>query len=182
MENKNTSVFSNSLQMGVIVGIATIIYSVILYIFDATFNQALGYVNILILAAGIIWGLKQYRDKVLGGVISFGKCIGYGTLVGLFAAIISGIYTIVMMKFIDPELIQQLYLMMEDQMLEKGVPPEQIEQAMQMSKKFTNPTFMAIGGIFSSTAIAVVISLIAGAIMKKEPSAFEKDMAEVEDA
>lgn len=39
----------------------------------------------------LVWGMKQYRDKELGGYMSFGKGFGFGLIVALIGSFIKAL-------------------------------------------------------------------------------------------
>ena len=168
MENKNTSVFTNALIWGIIIGLVSIVYSVILYMADQVFNQTLGYLGLLVLVAGLVLAVKSYRDNVLEGEISFGKAFGFGVLISLISGILIAIYSYLLYTVIDPDLQEKMFEMAAERMLEQGVPEGQIDQALEISKRFMNPIITSIGQIFSTTLIGTIISLVVAAIFKKE--------------
>ncbi len=101
MEKKNPSVLINALNWGVIIGLVSIVYSVILYMLNLTFNQALGYASVIIIIVGLAIAMKNYRDKVLDGVLPFGKAFGFGILIIIVAALLGSIFTYLLYAVID---------------------------------------------------------------------------------
>ncbi|MBL7112142.1 MAG: DUF4199 domain-containing protein [Bacteroidales bacterium] len=168
MENKNTSVFMNALTWGIILGLVSIVYSVILYMVDQVFNQTLGYLSILILIAGLVISVKSYRDNVLEGEITFGKAFGFGVLVALVSAVLGAIYNYLLYTVIDPDLQKKMLEMAAEKMLEQGMPEGQIDQALEITKRFMSPVFTSIIAVFSGTLFGTIISLVVAAIFKKE--------------
>ncbi len=173
MENTKVSVWKANLNWGLILGLALVIYSALLYFTDNMFNRSLGYVSYLLIVIGIFFGVKAYRDNFLGGYISYGQTIGAGIIISLYASIIGAVFTILLYKFIDPDLSQKLYAFSEQQMLDKGTPEDQVEMAMKMTEKFLNPYFMAGFAILGSVIVGLIISLIEGIFLKKENPANE---------
>ena len=58
-------------------------------------------------------------------------------------------------------------------MLKRGIPEEQMEQAIEITKKFMTPVWMAVLSILQLTFFSTIISLITAAILKKQPNPFE---------
>lgn len=182
MENKKVSVWKGVMNPAIMLGFALIIFSLILYFFDQTFNKTLGYVSILIIIIGVVLGIKSFRNESRGGILSYGQAVGAGTIIGLYAGIIGAIFTFLLYKLIDPDLMEKMYTFMEEQMIEKGnIPEEMIEQSMEVTKKIMSPLVISLGVIFNYVFFGVIVSLIAGIFLKKEGDAYQKDMAEVED-
>jgi len=169
MEKKNSSVVVNALIWGVIIGLISIVYSVILYMLNQTFNRALGYAGIIIMIVGLAIAMKSYRDNILDGMLPFGKAFGFGVLIVVFASLLGSIYTYLLYTVIDPGLQEKILEFMADKMLESGrVPEAQLDQALEFSKKFMSPTYLTVSGFIFSCLGGTVISLIMAAIFKKE--------------
>ncbi len=180
MENNKNHVWKNSLNYGIMTGMVLIIYNVILYIFDLNLNKNLGYVVFVLILIGIIAGTKSLRDKIQGGTITYGRALGSGVLISTIAGIITGIYIYILMKHIDPDIIKNIYIQMEEEMLNKGLPEDQIEMAMNISKKFTTPGMMAILTPFNYAFLGLIFSLITSAFLKKKADPFASAMADVD--
>ncbi len=182
MENKKVSVWKGVMNPAIMLGFALIIFSLILYFFDQTFNKSIGWIQILIIIVGVVLGIRSFRNESRGGIISYGQAVGAGTVIGLYAGIIGAIFTFLLYKLIDPDLLEKMFTFMEEQMIEKGrVPEEMIEQSMEGMKKIMSPLVISLIVIFNYVFYGVIISLIAGIFLKKEGDAYQKDMAEVED-
>ena len=167
MEKKNTSVLVNALIWGAIIGLVSIVYSVILYMLNQTLNRTLGYFGFVILIAGLAFAMKNYRDNVLDGVLPFGKAFGFGMLVVLVSALIGGIYGYLLYAVIDPDLVGKMMDMQSEQMLERGLTEDKVEQALEVTKRFMTPVFMFISGFVVNLLMGGVLSLIIAAIFKK---------------
>ena len=77
------------------------------------------------------------------------------------------------MKFIDSSITDQILKNAEREMEKKGLPDDQIEQAMEYSKMFMSPGIMFVAGVFFTVLIGFILSLIIAAIMKKDKPVFE---------
>ena len=55
---------------------------------DMTLGMALGYTSMFIANIFLVIGVKNYRDKYNGGVITFGKALKVGLLITLLASTI----------------------------------------------------------------------------------------------
>lgn len=174
MENK-TTMFQHTMTWGAITGIALIIYTLILYLAGLTFNTALGYVSYIILIAGIIMGTLAYRNKVLNGYISYGNAFLTGLLIVVFAAILSSFFSFILMRFIDPGLIEQLVSKTEEKLINQGLNDEQIEIAVDRMRKMMASPFSVILGLLGMIIVGAILSLITSAFIKKEGNTFERD-------
>ncbi len=165
---KDTNIWKNSMNWGLIVGIVLIIYSLLMYFLGLSLEKWVGYLSYLLILGGIIYSTIQYRDNILGGSITYGKALGFGTLVILFAAIVSAVYAYLFYAYIDPEMINKILEMTEEEMVNKGVSDEQIEMALEMQSKFMKPWLMALFSIPSLTFMGFIFSLFTSIFLKKE--------------
>jgi len=179
--NEKSTFWKSALTNGVILGIVLIIYSVILYMFNLSLVKGLNYVNYIFIIAGLIWFTKNYRDNSLGGNISYGHALGYGTIIVILAALISTIYSYVLMKYIDPSLIDKMIAQGEQEMINQGMTDDQIELTQSMSKKFMQPGLMNTMVFVFFSIINFIIALITSAIVKKEGDPYKTAMQEVEE-
>jgi len=63
MQENKSLFWKNAMNFGAIVGLALIVYSVILFVIGKNESQVAGILNYVILIAGIYIGTKQYRDN-----------------------------------------------------------------------------------------------------------------------
>ena len=180
MEKNTISVWKATQNPGIFLGIVLIIYTLILYFFDLTFHKWLGYVSYLIIIVGIFLGIKTYRDNFLGGVISYGHSLGAGVLISLYSSVITAIFAYLLYKFIDPDLTKKMLSVVEETLLAKGIPEEQIEMALKIQEKMITPFITSISTLFGGVLIGFIISLIISIFTKKEGDPFTQDMAGVE--
>jgi len=170
MEEKTASIWKSTLITGVYIGIVLILLSVVFYVTGNPFSKVSQYLTYPIMIGGVLWAQFNYK-KALGGTLTYGQGLGSGVLAITFAALISGIYTFVLFKFIDPSLTEQMRVFTEEQIVKQGrVPEEQIEMAVNMATKFQTPLMLLIFGIFGGAFIGLIISLITSIFMKKNPS------------
>lgn len=172
MENK-PSLFQHTMTWGAITGIILIVYSLVLYLTHQTANKALGYPSYVLLIAGIIIGSIAYRDKILGGFISYKDAFVTGLLITIFAGILSSFFTFILIRYIDPSVVDQILAQAEEKLITKGLSEDDIEMAMEKSKEFIGSPVMVLIGLLSFAFIGTIISLITAAIVKKEKSPFD---------
>ena len=135
-------------------------------------NQALSYIIYLIIGVGIYLAMNEFK-KENQGFISYGQGLGVGTLMSAISGLISNFFSMAYMKFIDPTITDQIMKKAVEDMEKKGMPDEQIDQAMEMAKMFMNPGAMFVLGLLGTILVGFIMSLIIAAIVKKDKSVFE---------
>jgi len=169
MEEKSASIWKSSLLTGVYLAIVLILVSVVFYVTGNPFSKIASYLSYPIMIAGIVWGQISYK-KALNGTLTYGQAVGAGVLTLVFASVITGIYTYVLYKFIDPSLQEQLRIFTEQEIVKQGkVPEEQIEMAVNIAAKFQKPEALLAMAVVGGAFIGLVISLISAIFIKKNP-------------
>ncbi|MFA7379702.1 MAG: DUF4199 domain-containing protein [Bacteroidia bacterium] len=170
----NAPMNRTAMKWGAIMGFAGIILTLVFYFISGKldtknpFQMVLGFAIII---GGLIMCVKEQRDELQNGYISFGRALGVAMLAVLFSSIISGFFTYVFLKFGAPDLMQNMLTEMEDTLREQGKNDEEIEMTINMMGKMMQPGFITLSGIFMSALMSLVPALIIAAVMKKEQEA-----------
>ncbi|MDP4265907.1 MAG: DUF4199 domain-containing protein [Bacteroidota bacterium] len=178
---QNTSLAKNSSIYGGIAGGITTFVILISYISNFLVNHQI-IVNIvtnIILIVCIIIGTMNYRNKILGGYISYGKALVNGTLIGFFNSIIS-IFVLFTLYKIDPNLIERL-LDKSRELMESfnKLSDEEIDNIIDQSRDSMHSNLYYIKGLISSTIGAFIISLITSAFLKKRDKSYDSNFKDV---
>lgn len=173
MENNETlarpGMTKTALTYGLLIGVLLIVIHLVFYFAGAMTSQYMAYVYYAVMLTGIILATKAWRDEVMGGYISYGQALGFGTLTIFFASALVGIYIFIFYKFVDPGALNELMAAAEQKMIEKNpsISDEELDLALTVSKKFMKPGIMAISSILNYTFLGFVMSLITSIFMKK---------------
>ncbi|PSR54561.1 DUF4199 domain-containing protein [Adhaeribacter arboris] len=178
MENYSTTSVSPSknaiaLRYGVIFGIISIVYSLILNITDLAFtNQALSWFSFLILIAAIVLAMREFKRQN-NNYMSYGQGLGIGTLVTAVSSALGGIFTYIYVKFIDTGFIDKMREMQVSELEKKGMNDDQIDQAVAMSDKMMTPEMIVVFAILAGLFFGFLLSLIISALIKRTRPEFE---------
>jgi hypothetical protein len=163
---------------GAILGGFTILFSIIVYVFNLFAIQWLNWVSYAVIMGGIIYGNILYANQNNNNV-SFGNIFAHGFKTTAVLIVISVVYTLLSLKVLFPDMIDKIIDMSRIEM-EKNpqMTDEIIEQAMTMTRKFFIP--FAIGGVLIGTGImGALASLIGAGVAKKNPvDPFKQDTAQ----
>ena len=120
------------------------------------------------MVVAIISGIKAIADANKNKLVPFGSLFKGGMLITVIISVISIIYFLVYSNFIETNFIDNLMEVSRKQMAEKGLSEEQVDAAIEMSKKFMSPAIMTVISLISSLIMGAIVSLIGAAIFKKE--------------
>ncbi|MGY2131857.1 DUF4199 domain-containing protein [Hymenobacter sp. HD11105] len=175
MESTPTPVSTTSVAVryGLLTGVVSVIYAFILLAANLEQNTALSLLSLIILIGGIFLAHKNYKDSN-GGFMSYGQGLGIGTLVSLIAGLLGSIFRYVYMSFIDPSAAQRAIDQARAKLEEAGTMSDaQIDQAIQMSQRFSSGPMGVVFGIIMSVIVGFLLSLIIAAITKHNRPEFE---------
>ncbi|MCB0806386.1 MAG: DUF4199 domain-containing protein [Bacteroidales bacterium] len=170
MENTTTPVWKHSLIFGLYLGIALIIFSLLIYLLDMMTVSWVGYISYLLILAGVIFSSINYRDRHLNGFISYGQSLSAGFLTGLFAGILSAIFTYIFVTIMGEQYMQELLVAAEENIINSrpDITDEELDLAMGFTKNMMRPGWMSLMGFLGTAFFSLVFALIASIFIKKE--------------
>ncbi len=174
MENQNYA-RKTMLSYGVMLGIASIILSVLNYSFGNIYKPhwAFNVLGPLLFIGFIIYGIKAFKLSN-EGFLKLSQAIKIGLGIAIIAGIISGLYQFVFMNYIEPDYMTKVAEVQEQMMYEKFPDMDEaiIEKQLEITQKFSNPGIMVAFTIAGSLIMGLIISLIAGLFMKKDENQY----------
>lgn len=169
METEKGSVKKIALQYGLILGLVSVLLSVVVYVMGQTYDQPWwqSVLSFLIMLGCIVYALKAFKNDN-GGFLSLGEALKVGLAVALIAGIIGMIFNLIFINIIEPDFAANILEKAQENMVEQNpnMTEEQMEMAISMTEKFTSPAIMSAFAIIGSLFFGFIISLIAGLIMK----------------
>lgn len=171
MENVKASAKKIMINYGLLLGIISILFNVIMYVTNNHIQphwtlQLIGFIIFIII---IVIAHKAFR-KENGGFMKLGEAIKIGLGIALISAILGVIYTYILMNYIEPTYMEQVMSIQKDAMLESNpnMTQEQIDQALEMSKKFSGTGIIIAFQIIAGLFFGFIISLFSGLALKRE--------------
>ncbi|MET2984416.1 DUF4199 domain-containing protein [Aureibaculum conchae] len=169
MENQQKPTKNIALNYGLILGVASILLSVIIYAMGMAYKQdwKTGSISFIITIVVIILGIKKYKEAN-NGFLSLGQGLKTGVGIALIGAVIGIAYTLIFINVIEPDFMEKTLEISRQKMLENpNLSEDQIDQGLEMQRKFSSPAIIAAVGLVWSLFIGFVVSLIASLVMKR---------------
>lgn len=173
------AVKKNGLNYGIIVGVASIIIAVLIYVIDLTaFSNWM--IGLLMLAVNTILGIMAVSKakSALGGYISFKEAFTTFFLALLIGSILYILFMYILWNFIDPEganaVVEATIEKTVEWMQAAGTPAGDIKEMVEQMRASDN--FGLVGqlkALAGSVIIYSIIGLIVAAAMKKNKPEFE---------
>ncbi|MCE5346116.1 MAG: DUF4199 domain-containing protein [Bacteroidales bacterium] len=168
MDQTKVNVWKANLVNGLILGLAGIVYTLVVYFLDLSLNKVQGYVFIILEAVILFLLLKSYRDNYMNRYITYGQSVGAGIVICLYYSIIMALFTYILYTVIDPGLVAKQLAASEEMLMSKGMPQASVDAAMKVQSKIMKPSFMAPLSILGNMMWGVVISLVISIFVRKE--------------
>jgi hypothetical protein len=168
METKKLSTGKAALIYGIILGVISVAFSVILYFMDLAYerNWASSLVSIIMIIILVIIGIVQFKISN-SGYITIMESLKVGIGVALIGSILSILYLFILTTVIEPGFWEKSIEMAKPAMQEQypRMTAEQIDQMIATQKKYYWLTYPTI--VIFNLFIGFVVSLITGLIVKK---------------
>lgn len=153
---------------GAILGGISILFSIIIYVFNLYTTQWLSYLSYAILVGGIIYGNILFANQNDNNV-SFGNIFAHGFKTTAVTIVITVLYTVLALYVLFPDMVDKIIEISRTEMLKNPkLTDEMIEQGIAMTKKLFLP-FAVAGAIFGTGFLGAIGSLIGAAVAKKNP-------------
>ena len=162
---------------GAILGGISILFSIIIYVFNLYTTQWLSFLSYAIFIGGIIYGNILFANQNNNDV-TFGNIFAHGFKTTAVVIVITVLYTVLSL-FIFPDMVDKIIEISRTAMAKNPqMTDEMIEQGIAMTKKLFLP-FAIAGAIFFTGFFGAIGSLIGAAVAKKNPvDPFKQDTAQ----
>lgn len=139
---------------------------------DWNTSMLIGYASMLLAFSLVFVGIRNYRDKYNGGVISFGKAFQTGILIVLIASTIYVIAWLIDYFFFIPDFLEKYSAHMVEELKASGASQVEIEKQTQemtsFGKMYQNPFFNAMMTYVEILPVGLIVTLISSLILKRK--------------
>ncbi len=170
MEKNKIKTGSFALNYGAILGAISVVFGLMLFSADQHYRGGMlvGLVSMSITLILIVFGIYQFK-KANNGFLTFGQGLKVGVGISLIGGIIGIIFNLLMANVIDPDMMDKALEFQKSELLaSKKMTLEQIENQLEIGKKFSTPTMQVLFGLLFSIVLGFVFSLIPALALKKE--------------
>ena len=139
---------------------------------DYNTSMLIGYASMLLAFSLVFVGIRNYRDKYNGGVISFGKAFKIGTVMVLIASTIYVIAWLIDYYFFIPDFMEKYATHTLNELKASGASQVEIDkQTKEMATMVTmlkNPFFNAMMTYVEILPVGLIVTLISSLILKRK--------------
>ena len=139
---------------------------------DYNTSLLIGYASMLIAFSLVYVGIRNYRDKYNGGIISFGKAFKIGSMIVLIASTMYVVAWLIDYFFFIPDFMEKFSAQELDNLKESGASQIEIDKETikmeNMVKMFKNPLFNAMMTYAEILPVGLIVTLISSLILKRK--------------
>lgn len=134
---------------------------------DLKGNDIAGYVIMVVVFSLIFFGTRNYRNKYLGGFISFGKAFKTGALIALVGSTIYVLAWLFSYYLFVPDFMD----VYTDYVLKNCTPddlPAKTKEMANFKEMYKNPFFVILITYSEVLPIGLVVALVSALLLKKK--------------
>ena len=164
----NTRKFT--MNYGAVLGFCLILIALLYWILGIEEQESVipSILNNIVIIGFLVYAIMQYRDTINNGFISYSESLKLGTTVAFFSSVIMAFYTFIYISYLNPEMLSNILNITEQAMLESNseISDEELDLALEMTAKFTQPHWLMIMGVLSGTFMGFFYSVIVSFFLK----------------
>ncbi len=134
---------------------------------DLKSNDIVGYAAMVVVFSLIYFGTRNYRNKHLGGYITFGKAFKTGTLIALVGATIYVLAWLFSYYLFVPDFMD----VYTDYVLKNCTPddlPAKTKEMANFKEMYKNPFFVILITYSEVLPVGLVVALVSALILKRK--------------
>ncbi len=135
-------------------------------------GMLIGYASMLIAFSFVFIGVKNYRDKYNGGVISFGKAFKTGLYITLIASTMYVGVWLIEYYFFLPDFMDKFAEHSIKAIQESGKPAEEIkekvEEMLTIKEMYKNPIFVILFTYLEILTVGLPVAVICALILRRK--------------
>ena len=139
---------------------------------DYNTSLLIGYASMLIAFSLVYVGIRNYRDKYNGGVISFGKAFKIGIMMVLIASTMYVVAWLIDYYFFSTDFMEKYSVAMLDKLKASGASQIEIDRETKEMASFVrmskNPFFTAMMTYVEILPVGLIVTLISSLILKRK--------------
>lgn len=131
-------------------------------------HDLLGYAVMLVILSLIFFGVRDYRNKELGGYITFGKALKTGALITLVASTLYVVVWLVYYYLFVPDFIDQYTEHVLYQCTTEAEIEDKTKEMKQLKEWYQNPLWVILLTYAEVLPMGLGVALVSSLILKKK--------------
>ena len=135
-------------------------------------GESFGYIFIIGSFMTVFLGIREYRDKISGGLINFNSVFRVGILITLMASVIYAAGWMIYFHFFDNSFIEKYTEYYTHKIQSSGKTTEEIAADIasfkSMMENYENPLMMALYTFLEVFPIGLIITILCSLLMRRK--------------
>ncbi|ELR71960.1 hypothetical protein C900_01955 [Fulvivirga imtechensis AK7] len=131
-------------------------------------NDLLGYVVMVVIFSLIFVGIRNYRNKDLGGTISFRKAFKTGFFIALVASTVYVVVWLFYYYLFVPDFIEKYTAHVLHQCTSEAEIATKTEEMENFGKMYESPFFVILITYAEVLPVGVIVALVSSIILKRK--------------
>ena len=166
------------MNYGAVLGLILILIALLSWVLGIGEEESIvpSIINNIVIIGFLYYSILQFRDKINNGFISYSESLQLGTTIAFFSSVIMAFYTFIYISYLNTDMVANIMYMTEQAVLESNpeISDEELDLALEMTGKFTQPHWLMIMGILSGTFMGFFYSAIISLFFKNpDPNKIE---------
>ena len=137
---------------------------------NSILSEVTGYAAIIVCLSFVYFGIRWYRDKQNGGVLTFGQGLKTGMLIVLIPSVCFGLLDVLYITLIDPHFYEK-YMQAQEALMKAKLPPAVFaikapEMRAQM-QFYSKPPVDFVIMFLTVACVGIVVTVISTFILKR---------------
>lgn len=160
------SLMSTGLKFGLILGLASIVYNIVIIAlgYNPFINSWRGFIAIALTIAIIVFAHKNFKESG-DGYMSYGQGLGLTVIAMIVSTILTLIFTYLYLTYLNTAMWEEIWIKNADDMAARGQTEEQIQMGTEWGKKLFYIIYVVIGAFFG-LIVGLIVSIFT---QKKRP-------------
>ncbi len=177
LQEKDVSIWGMVKKWGLISALVGIVFQLIQQVTgvmsqSGTIIALYTVVSIGVSVAIYVMALREHREQELGGFMSFKRAFYLAFMIGMVSTIVVLVFNYIYMNFINPSAMEAQLEMTRGMMEKFGMPEDQLDAAIEKQRASLASPMSMLTGLLGAGVVVAILSLIMGAVMKKERPMF----------
>ena len=159
-----------AMNYGAILGLCLVVIALFLWILGVDEQQSVipSILNNVVTIVFLVYAISQYRANINNGFISYSESLKLGTTIAFFSSVIMAFYTVIYITYLSPDTLTNILHTTEQAVLQSNpeISEEELDLALEMTGKFTQPHWLMIMGVLSGTFMGFLYSVIISFFVK----------------
>ncbi|HEU0136893.1 MAG TPA: DUF4199 domain-containing protein, partial [Flavobacterium sp.] len=140
---------------------------------DLNTSMLIGYASMLVAFSLVFVGIRNYREKYSGGVVSFGKAFKIGIFIVLIASTMYVVSWLICYFFFIPDFLDKYGAQEIERLKTAGATAAELQiktkEIADFETMYKNPFFNALMTYAEILPVGIIVTLISSLILKRKP-------------